>query len=581
MKTFFVPQTFLALVVALAVASPVCQAQDQPLPPPASAGVLPAGIPPGSALEQVFKLVQAGLDATVVKTYISNSATTFNLDAEKIIALSDAGVSADIINAMMAHDKNYSAVPPTTESAPANNSVSAPETTPLAAPVTVNYFYNNLSPYGNWVEVEGYGRCWRPTVVMYDSEWRPYCDRGHWVYTDHGWYWDSDYSWGVTFHYGRWFRHDRFGWCWYPDTVWAPSWVTWRSSDAYCGWAPLPPFAEYRPGAGFFYRGASVSVGFDFGLGADYFTFISVNRMCERHPRYYRENHERATQIFSQTTIINNYNVNRQTVVNNGIPVGRINTAVSRPIRTVAVAELPNAARQGWRGETEHSGQRPVNIDSRPNRTGQGQAVAPGTRPNAPAQQSILPGRNSGENTSPRQPVTQPNQNHNNQGERDSGNRGFNSVPPPVTNPQANNNFSGAPFIRQQPRGDAPANNAGQHNSTVTPPAIVRQTDHASVTIPTHTQTQTPVVRQAELPVAGVPQHSQLQPQSGHYSTPVAPATSEHWQQREQARSEPVQPRPVVPETAPRNYPQHQTPAPSVPSQQSGGKDQDKNLPNH
>ena len=581
MKTFFSLKTFLALAVALAVASPVCQAQDQPIPPTMSAGGLPAGIPSGSALEQVFKLVQAGLDATVVKNYISNSSSAFNLDAEKIIALSDAGVSADIINAMMAHDKNYSAIPPTTESAPANNSVAAPETTPPAAPVTVNYFYNNLSPYGNWVEVEGYGRCWRPTVVMYDSEWRPYCDRGHWVYTDHGWYWDSDYSWGVTFHYGRWFRHDHFGWCWYPDTVWAPSWVTWRSSDAYCGWAPLPPFAEYRSGAGFFYRGASVSVGFDFGLGADYFTFLSVGRMCERHPRYYRENHERAAQIFSQTTIINNYNVNRQTVVNNGIPVSRINTAVSRPIRTVAVAELPNAARQGWRSDVQHSGQRPVNNDSRPNRTGQGQAVAPAARPNSPAQQSVAPGRNPGENTSPRQPVTQPNQNRNNQGERDSGNRGFNSTLPPVTSPQANNNSSGAPFIRQQPHGDAPANSAGQHNSTVTSPVVVRQTDHTPVTIPTHSQTQTPVVRQAELPVASVPQHSQTQPQPGHYSAPVAPATSERWQQREQTRSEQVQPRQVVPETAPRNYPQHQTPAPSVPSQQPGGKDQDKNLPNH
>ena len=32
-----------------------------------------------------------------------------------------------------------------------------------------------------------------------------------------------------------------YGWCWAPDTVWGPSWVTWRYSGDYCGWAPLPP----------------------------------------------------------------------------------------------------------------------------------------------------------------------------------------------------------------------------------------------------------------------------------------------------------------------------------------------------
>ena len=37
------------------------------------------------------------------------------------------------------------------------------------AAVTVNYFYDTLAPYGTWVEVEGYGRCWRPTVVVSEA----------------------------------------------------------------------------------------------------------------------------------------------------------------------------------------------------------------------------------------------------------------------------------------------------------------------------------------------------------------------------------------------------------------------------
>ena len=161
----------------------------------------------------------------------------------------------------------------------------APETTPSNVtdvtpppapdqPVTVNYFYNTLAPYGSWVVVGGYGRCWRPTVCVYNSSWQPYCDNGHWVYSDCGWYWASSYAWGATFHYGRWFRDASFGWCWYPDTVWAPSWVTWRYSNNYCGWAPLPPHTAYQAGVGIVYNGGNVSVGFGFGLGASCFTFV-------------------------------------------------------------------------------------------------------------------------------------------------------------------------------------------------------------------------------------------------------------------------------------------------------------------
>ena len=144
-------------------------------------------------------------------------------------------------------------------------------------PVTVNYFYDSLSPYGSWVVVNGYGRCWRPTVCLYNPGWLPYCDRGHWVYTDCGWYWSSDYAWGATFHYGRWFRNASFGWCWCPDTVWAPSWVTWRYSNNYCGWAPLPPGTSFQTGVGIVFNGSAVSVGFSFGLGANCFTFVPTH----------------------------------------------------------------------------------------------------------------------------------------------------------------------------------------------------------------------------------------------------------------------------------------------------------------
>ena len=357
MKTLLHTKIFLVALAMTAAATSATLAQEPPKPPSANDISLPTLVQPGTPLAEVVKLTQAGVDLNIIKNYIANTPGTFGLNAEKIVYLNDAGVPTDIINAVMDHDKNIS-VPAAPSTSP--TSADAPVIAQPAAEVTVNQFYQTLSPYGSWVEVEGYGRCWRPTTVIYDSSWQPYCDRGHWVYSDHGWYWDSDYSWGATFHYGRWFRHARFGWCWWPDTVWAPSWVTWRSHNDYCGWAPLPPFTVYRPGMGFFYRGAGVAVGFDFGLGSDCFTFVSVNRFSERHPRYYRAEPHRVNQFFNQTTIINNYNGNNHTINNGGIPVDRINASNHRPLQPVPVAQIPNAERHGWRGAVNNPTDRPA-----------------------------------------------------------------------------------------------------------------------------------------------------------------------------------------------------------------------------
>ncbi len=573
MKNFIFAKTFVAVAVALVVAG--SQGRAQPIPAPA-ADIVPAGIVPGSALEQVYKLVRAGVDMSVVKNYISNSATAFNLDAEKIIALSDAGVTADIINAMMARDKTFLAAAataaPIVPVAPPENPAPAPA--PPAEPVTVNYFYNNLTPYGNWVEVEGYGRCWRPTVVVYDSNWSPYCDRGHWVYTDHGWYWDSYYSWGATFHYGRWFRHGRFGWCWYPDTVWAPSWVVWRSSDSHCGWAPLPPFSEYRPGVGFYYRGSGVSIGFDFGLQADCFTFVSVNRMCERHPRYYRENHERVTQIYNQTTIINNYNVNStsQTVVNNGISVDRVRTVAARPIRPVAVAELPNAGRQGWRPDSNRPGGRPgnvANVESLPARPGQNPAVAPGTSPGSTVRQPGIQVRPGNDNNPPsRPPTTRPEPpNRGNSPERDNGNR---NVTPPANNGGSRPNIVTPPVSgHERPqtpnRGNQPERDNGNRN--VTPPPA------ATPPVSGHERTQAPTVRQPERPTATITR--QPAPIGRQLESPVVTAPQRPQIQQPSPQS-PAQPRQNVTESAPRNNPPREAPAPSSSSSQPGNRDRDR-----
>jgi hypothetical protein len=140
-------------------------------------------------------------------------------------------------------------------------------------------FHIPLAPHGAWVEVDTYGRCWRPAGIA--VTWRPYC-HGEWVWTDHGWYWESDEPWAwATYHYGRWVYHPRHHWVWVPGTEWAPAWVSWRSGGGYVGWAPLPP--------------ARLTV--SFGFRHPEFVFVQSARF--HHP--VRHN----TVIVNNTTIIN------------------------------------------------------------------------------------------------------------------------------------------------------------------------------------------------------------------------------------------------------------------------------------
>jgi hypothetical protein len=107
------------------------------------------------------------------------------------------------------------------------------------AAVSFQLFYDNLSPYGMWVDYPDYGYVWIPNA---DPEFSPYATAGYWVFTDEGWTWVSDYPWGwAAFHYGRWDYDDYYGWFWIPDNEWGPAWVSWRRSPGYYGWAPLRP----------------------------------------------------------------------------------------------------------------------------------------------------------------------------------------------------------------------------------------------------------------------------------------------------------------------------------------------------
>ena len=130
-----------------------------------------------------------------------------------------------------------------------------------------SFFYDSLSPYGNWVEVAEHGACWLPAV---EEGWAPYTN-GNWAYTDVGWTWVSHEPFGsIVFHYGRWLLTGD-GWAWVPGSDWAPAWVSWRAGNEYVGWAPLPPSVPWHANRGV---GAWVDVHAEIGPG--YYRFCAA-----------------------------------------------------------------------------------------------------------------------------------------------------------------------------------------------------------------------------------------------------------------------------------------------------------------
>lgn len=199
--------------------------------------------------------------------------------------------------------------------------------------VDFEFFYDELSPYGAWVEVEDYGYCFRPWV---DEGWRPYTD-GYWADSDEGWVWVSNEPFGwLTYHYGRW-AHTDLGWIWVPGYEWAPAWVSWRESEQYIGWAPLPPEVPWRPSTGIRF-----GISFGFGdVGPAYYNFCRPRYFGYPRLRDYLVPVQQNVNIIEQTTNITNItNVvnNKRTVIYNAGPNREFVRARSeRPVRRLAI----------------------------------------------------------------------------------------------------------------------------------------------------------------------------------------------------------------------------------------------------
>ena len=153
-------------------------------------------------------------------------------------------------------------------------------------------FYDQLSPYGQWISYPNYDYVWIPNVESYFS---PYATEGQWIMTNYGWSWLSDYSWGwAPFHYGRWDYDNYYGWFWVPDTEWGPSWVTWRKASGYYGWAPMRP-------------GMSISMSHKNRYSdAAYWNFVRYNDFDKPNIEQYYFNQNENNRIYNNSSLIRN-----------------------------------------------------------------------------------------------------------------------------------------------------------------------------------------------------------------------------------------------------------------------------------
>ena len=227
---------------------------------------------------------------------VKKTGVSYDLSTDQMIYLKNQGVSQNVITALLqagpasapaapaSTSSSSSLPPPPSSSAPApdsgggQSSASAAPASSAEPMINFDYFQGQLSPYGSWVDVPGYGQCWQPSV---SSGWRPYYDAGHWVYSDAGLYWQSDNPWGaLVFHYGSWTYAGAYGWVWVPGYEYAPSWVFWRHADGYLGWAPLPPGAVFIDG-GWTWGGRRFGADYDFGYGASFYVFVGYDHFWE------------------------------------------------------------------------------------------------------------------------------------------------------------------------------------------------------------------------------------------------------------------------------------------------------------
>ena len=191
-------------------------------------------------------------------------------------------------------------------------------------------FYDDLSPYGQWINDPQYGYVWVPDA---GSDFRPYYSNGYWVNTEYGNTWVSSYNWGwAPFHYGRWTYSSFYGWTWIPGNEWGPAWVSWRSGGGSYGWAPLGP---------------GISIDFSFGnsyyVPSNWWVFTPQQYILDRSFQRYTYGPRYNSNYVRQTTIVHNTYANHSNRYISGPRRNDMESAIGHQIQPVGIntARLP------------------------------------------------------------------------------------------------------------------------------------------------------------------------------------------------------------------------------------------------
>ena len=114
-------------------------------------------------------------------------------------------------------------------------------------PSPYGYGVSDLSYYGGYTNVPGYGMLWQPYFA--GAAWNPFMDGAWSWYPGMGFMWASAYPWGwMPYYYGNWMYAPGYGWGWQPGT-----WNTWHGGLHYVGamatdfHAPVPPTGTVNP----------------------------------------------------------------------------------------------------------------------------------------------------------------------------------------------------------------------------------------------------------------------------------------------------------------------------------------------
>ena len=199
--------------------------------------------------------------------------------------------------------------------------------------MTFELFEASLAPHGAWHDSASLGRVWRPRIEV--AGWHPYAN-GHWVYTDLGWTWVSNYEWSaIPYHYGTWAPEPELGWVWVPGYVWAPAWVVFRRGPSYVGWAPVPP---------------SYSVGTSLArdaYGPEHFVFVRSRDVLAPEIHQHAVPVARSRAIFARTKLLKSLRIEDDVVVNRGLDPRSVGRVAKTRVERQAIERVPKVAPNG------------------------------------------------------------------------------------------------------------------------------------------------------------------------------------------------------------------------------------------